>query len=148
MANTCRWDSLSARFHVHVLKPYWVCAPPRNDINFAWICLETWFVCKFVGSRGAICFILGIFYQYLFIDVLFIRFWLVFRFILFTYFVILLSVRSSLYATWMKINEPNLRKWQKTLFWARFLHIWSKFGLFFFFQKSGFVSTRYYKQLS
>ena len=46
--------------------------------------------------------------------------------------------KLSLYAMTRKTNEPNLRKWQKTLFWARFRLICPKFGppIFFFFLKN------------
>ena len=50
--------------------------------------------------------------------------------------------KLSLYAMTRKTNEPNLRKWQKTLFWARFRLICPKFGppIFFFFFKTWLLS--------
>ena len=51
--------------------------------------------------------------------------------------------KLSLYAISRKTKEPNLRKWQKTQFWAQFSPSWPKFGppfLFIFFQTSGSVS--------
>ena len=58
--------------------------------------------------------------------------------------------KLSLYAMTRKTNEPNLRKWQKTLFWARFRLICPKFGppIFFFFLKPDSSVTIYHCQLS
>ena len=46
----------------------------------------------------------------------------------------------TLYAISRKTNEPDLRKWQKIKFLARFWPLWPKFGLSFFFESSGSVS--------
>ena len=51
---------------------------------------------------------------------------------LFSWILLLLDVRHycklSLHAISRKTNEPNLRKWQKTQFWAQFWPLWPKFG--------------------
>ena len=52
--------------------------------------------------------------------------------------------KLSLYATSRKTNTPNLRKWEKTLFQARFYPIWPKFWL----KNLALSVTRYHGQLS
>ena len=49
--------------------------------------------------------------------------------------------KLSLHAISRKINEPNLRKWQKTYFQDRFWLLWPKFGPRNFFMN--FTSTTY-----
>ena len=51
--------------------------------------------------------------------------------------------KLSLYAMSRKTNEPNLRKWQKTLFWARFRPICPKFGPPIFFLKKTWLLSHY-----
>ena len=58
---------------------------------------------------------------------------------IFSWILPLLDVRHYckllLYTISKKTNELNLRKWQKTYFWARFWTICPKFGLPIFFAK-------------
>ena len=49
-------------------------------------------------------------------------------------------LQAIIYAISRKTNEPNLRKWQKTQFWAQFWSIWPKCEPQMFFQKYGLVS--------